>query len=121
MTRRSWAVPACLLLLTVYIGPAIGQEKEPAPPKKVELHQLANEELLKLAKDIYDKAHNDYLAQLRAVAAAEAFLEEATKAAEAASSMIKDGGGEKKGVMEAEKAVAAARARHEAMKQALKQ
>src|SRR5262245_25470458 len=49
----------------------------PGKTRKIDLHRLTNEELIKKATAIYDKASRDYLAQLRALALAEMLLKEA--------------------------------------------
>jgi small-conductance mechanosensitive channel len=59
--------------------PPADDKSRPAEPKKVELPRLTNEELLKQADGLYEKASWDYLAQLRALAAAEVLLEEVRK------------------------------------------
>jgi small-conductance mechanosensitive channel len=46
----------------------------PAEVKKIELHQLSNDELVKRVGAIWDKMSRDYLAQRRALATAEALL-----------------------------------------------
>src|SRR5205823_4098945 len=48
----------------------------PAEVKKIALHQLSNDELVKQAGAIWQKMSRDYLAQRRALATAEALLED---------------------------------------------
>jgi small-conductance mechanosensitive channel len=79
------ALPALLLLALPdparAAGPPPGPSGKPAETKKVELHKLSNEDLLKAAAATYDPAAQDHLAQLRAVAAAERMLKEVRQAA----------------------------------------
>jgi small-conductance mechanosensitive channel len=56
--------------------PPADDKPRPAETKKLELPRLTNEELLKQVDAILDKASRDYLACFRALAAAEARLEE---------------------------------------------
>src|SRR5262245_34758123 len=80
--------PVWALLLTAacVLSAARGQQGEPptaenkvkpAEAPRVELHRLPNDELLKQAGGIFDKASQDYLATARGLAAAEVLLDEA--------------------------------------------
>src|SRR5262245_35182741 len=60
-------------------------EAKPAETKRVELHRLTNEELLKQTLAIHEEASRDYLGQLRALASAEALLDEVRKQVEEAT------------------------------------
>jgi small-conductance mechanosensitive channel len=63
--------------------PPTDDKAKPVETNKVELHRLKNDDVLKQATGIYDKAAQDYLAAARALASAEILLEEATKQADA--------------------------------------
>src|SRR5262245_20539163 len=63
--------------------PTSHDKSKPVETNKVELHRLTNDDLLKQAQAIYDRASRDYLATARALAAAEILLEEATREADA--------------------------------------
>lgn len=85
----AWAgmLSITLVVLAVEPGrstqqPAGADSGKSAANKPTELHRLKNEDLLKQAVGIYDKAEQEYRAALRALAAAELLLEETTKAAE---------------------------------------
>ncbi len=52
---------------------------KPSQANQPELHRLKNDDLLKQAGEIYEKAADDYRAAARALAAAEVLFEEATK------------------------------------------
>src|SRR5262245_26810088 len=87
LRQPAWAV----LLAAAFVWAAgRGHSAEPpstgdkAKPAEVELHRLPNDDLLKRAGGIYDKAAQDYLAVARALAAAEVLLEEAAQQADAA-------------------------------------
>ena len=93
-SRHSWRPWRAWAALLPFVGLALLARGQPAdaPPadkaklieaKKVELPRLTNEELLKQAETIYAKASRDYLAQLRALATAEALLDEIRLQAEA--------------------------------------
>jgi hypothetical protein len=56
---------------------------KPAETNKIELHRLKNDDVLKQASAIYDKAAQDYLAASRALASAELLLEQAARQADA--------------------------------------
>jgi small-conductance mechanosensitive channel len=62
-------------------APTTDDKARPVETTKVELHRLKNDDVLKQAAAIYDKASQDYLAAARALAAAEILLEETTKPA----------------------------------------
>ncbi len=81
--RWRWLVLAAVWLTLLDRGWPADPRPAPAETKKVEIHRLTNEELLKQAAAIYEKASRDYLAQLRALASAEALLEEIRKQTEA--------------------------------------
>jgi small-conductance mechanosensitive channel len=57
-------------------GRPADDKARPEETKPVELYRLTNDELLKQADALYDKASRDYLAQLRGLASAEALLED---------------------------------------------
>jgi small-conductance mechanosensitive channel len=63
--------------------PPAESKPKPVETTKVELHRLKNDDVLKQAAAIYDKAAQDYLASARALAAAETLLEDAGKLADA--------------------------------------
>jgi hypothetical protein len=71
--------------LVVAVGRISADEqaaKPAAPPKPaVALHKLPNDDLLKQARGIYDKAAGDYRAQFRALAAAEQLFDEVAEPA----------------------------------------
>jgi small-conductance mechanosensitive channel len=87
LRRSAWAA---LLATVCFWAAGRGHAAEPpsagdkAKPAEVELHRLPNDDLLKRAGGIYDKAAQDYLAVARALALAEVLLEEATQQADAA-------------------------------------
>src|SRR5262249_56703849 len=75
------AGPLLLAAACVLAGeppPATDKGKQPQAAR-VELHRLDNDDLLKRATGIYDKAARDYLAVARALAAAELMVHEATQ------------------------------------------
>jgi small-conductance mechanosensitive channel len=63
--------------------PPVSDGPKPAEAIKVEVHRLKNDDLLKKAAGVYDKAAQDYLSAARALATAEILLEEAAKPADA--------------------------------------
>jgi small-conductance mechanosensitive channel len=62
--------------------PPTADKARPVEANKVELHRLKNDDMLKQAVGIYDKAAQDYLAAARAIATAEILLEEAGRPAD---------------------------------------
>jgi small-conductance mechanosensitive channel len=93
-----------------------------APMKKIELSLLSNEELLKQASAIYDKASRDYLAQRRILASAEARLDDVrTQTDEASQSTnVTPADSQKQGEKAAKKAVDEARAKQDKVRHTLK-
>src|SRR5262249_55786335 len=75
---------AALLMAVCWTHPSRGlpadqPAPEKAPPagvKKIELHQLSNDELVKQVGAIWEKMSRDYLTQRRALATAEALLDD---------------------------------------------
>src|SRR5262249_43727600 len=100
--------------------PPADDKARPAETKKVELPRLTNEELLKQADALYDKANRDYLAQLRALAAAEAMLDEARKQTDEVKTAPSSPGGQPAGEDGAKKAVDAAKTKQDAVRRKLK-
>src|SRR5215831_17102461 len=82
--RLTWLARAALLTAVGWPHPSRGlpadqPAPEKAPPagvKKIELHQLSNDELVKQVGAIWEKMSRDYLAQRRALATAEALLDD---------------------------------------------
>jgi small-conductance mechanosensitive channel len=82
--RLGWLARAVLVAWAVltFTGQANSAETpaqgklSPAPTKKIDLHHLTNEALVKNAAAIYDKASWDFLAQRRGLAFAEMLLQE---------------------------------------------
>jgi small-conductance mechanosensitive channel len=108
--------------------PSADDKAKPAETNKVELHRLKNDDLLKQAAGIYDKAAQDYLAAERALAGAEILLEEAGKPADAPAgadaAAPRTGGPAEKELTAEDKARAAedaAKAKLEAARRQLKQ
>src|SRR5262249_32712004 len=104
--------------------PAKGQAG-PAQTKKVELHRLTNEELLKKAAALYAGASRDYLAQRRAPAVAPALLPAGRKQTAPPDNpppppRAGPGAGPPAGEAAARKAVDAARARKDVVGRKLK-
>ncbi len=84
----AWAVILVIWILSAVIGrpaqpPPPGDTMKPMEMNKVELHRLKNEDLLKQASTIHEKAAQDYLAAARALASVELLLEEAARPADA--------------------------------------
>jgi small-conductance mechanosensitive channel len=81
------AVAACALAAGrgLPADPPADDKAKPVETKPVEFHRLTNDDLLKRAQGIHDKAVNDYRAAARALAAAEVLLEETDVPAEAKS------------------------------------
>src|SRR5438445_13720255 len=85
--RLTWLARAALLTATwlTHPGRSLPADKptpdkaRPAEVKKIELHQLTNEELVKQADAIWQKMTRDYLAQRRALATAKALLDDVRK------------------------------------------
>ena len=102
--------------------PSAGDTATSAAAKPVELQRLKNEELLKQAGGIWDKAVQEYRAAARALAAAELLLEEASKRADAvAEPKIPDPVDKKPTAEEKAQAVLdAAKSRQAAVRQKLK-
>jgi small-conductance mechanosensitive channel len=88
-----------------------------AETNKVELNRLSNEELLKQAGAIYEKASRDYLANLRGLATAEKLLEDVRKQTD---EVKESDAPQTSGDDPAMKAVEAARAKQDAAKRKLK-
>jgi small-conductance mechanosensitive channel len=130
--RLAWLARAALLV-AAYLGllgwadaggtPAADKAR-PAETKKVDLPRLANEDLLKQADAIYTAASRDYLALLRALAAAEARLDEVRaeiKALrDAATPAGEPGADQGDGEAAAKRAADAARAKQDAARRRLK-
>jgi small-conductance mechanosensitive channel len=121
-----FSFPGALLMVCLALPTASRSAEPPAPDKpapaetkKVELPRLTNEELLKQADAIYDKASRDYLAQLRALAAAEAMLDDARRQTDEVT-VPPPSGGPPAGEDAAKKAVEAARSRQDAVRRRLK-
>src|SRR5262245_13776287 len=128
-TSARWSavvlVAACLSHADrFFAGSPVDPKAKPPEAKKVELHRLTNEELLKQAAAIFDKASWDYLAQMRALASTEALLEEAREQAEALkpapAAPDKPPAMEVSGEEAARKAVEAAKAKQDLAKRKLK-
>jgi small-conductance mechanosensitive channel len=104
--------------------PPAADKGKPAETKKVELHRLTNEELLKQAEAIYQAAARDYLAQTRALAMAEMLLDEVRKQLTgtkgAAPAETKQSAGQPAGEEAAKKAVEVAKARQADSRRTLK-
>src|SRR5205085_11376057 len=121
--QLTWLARAALLTATWLTHPGRGlpadkpapDKARPAEVKKIELHQLTNDELGKQAGAIWEKVSRDYLAQRRALATARALLDDVRKQSAVA-----------KGVALApaddpvKKAVEAARAKQEVVTRRLK-
>src|SRR5262245_8754025 len=83
----NWMARAALLTVVGWPNPShIVRADQPAPEKtppagvkKIELHQLSNDELVKQVGAIWEKMSRDYLAQRRALATAEELLDEVRK------------------------------------------
>jgi small-conductance mechanosensitive channel len=94
----------------------------PGKTRKIDLHRLTNEELIKKATAIYDKASRDFLAQLRALAFAEMLLKEVqnqTGEVKASASATQRRAGQTPEEDAAKKAVDAARTRKDAAQRTL--
>src|SRR4051812_34489673 len=63
--------------------PPAGDTIKPMEMNKAELHRLKNEDLLKQASTIHEKAAQDYLAAARALASVELLLDEVARPADA--------------------------------------
>src|SRR5262245_35601248 len=82
--RLTWLGRAALLTAVCWIHPSRGLPADPPAPekapsagvKKIELHQLSNDELVKQVGAIWEKMSRDYLAQRRALVTAEALLDD---------------------------------------------
>src|SRR5262252_9216290 len=82
--RLTWLTHAALLTALCWAHPSRGfPADQPAPDKapsagvkKIELHQLSNDELVKQVSAIWEKMSRDYLAQRRALVTAEALLDD---------------------------------------------
>src|SRR5262245_44366335 len=80
----TWLARAALLTAVCWAHPSRGlpaeqpapEKARPAEVKKIELPLLSNDELVKRAGAIWEKTSRDYLAQRRALATAEAQLED---------------------------------------------
>ncbi|MCC6420461.1 MAG: mechanosensitive ion channel [Gemmataceae bacterium] len=127
--RRAWLARAALLTAVVgFFSP--GDARPDAPreadksrlpeAKKVELHRLTNEELLKQVDARYSAASLDYLAQFRALATAEALFEEVRGQTDAVKDAPPPGADRPPGEDAAKKAVDAARARQDVVRRRLK-
>jgi hypothetical protein len=96
----------------------------PAQATKVEIYRLTNEALRKEADAIYERTSQDYLAQLRALAAAEVLLAEVRRQIDLAQAQPAATGDPAAAVPSGEgsakKAVDAAKAKHDAVKRTLK-
>ena len=121
LSRAALLIVVCLTL-SVRGRPAdapADEKTRPMETKKVELSQLANEELLKHAEAIYEKASRDYLARQRALATAEALLDEVRKQTDAVKGP-RPADDRPPGEDAAQKAVDAARAKQEVVRRKLK-
>src|SRR5215470_2192782 len=82
--RLTWLARAALLTAVCWTHPSRGfPADQPVPDKapsagvkKIEFHQLSNDELVKQVGAIWEKMSRDYLAQRRALATAEALLDD---------------------------------------------
>src|SRR5262245_5671706 len=83
--RLTWLARTALLMAVCWTHPSRGfpadqpapDKAPPAGVKKIELHQLSNDELVKQVTTMWEKMSRDYLAQRRALATAEALLDDA--------------------------------------------
>lgn len=81
--RRAARAVGLLVLVALLADGAHPQPVEKLEPRKVDLHKVANDELLKLGQLALDKGSAAYLAQRRELAAVELALERARKQAAA--------------------------------------
>src|SRR5262245_27922790 len=82
--RLTWLALAAVLTAACWTHPSRGlpadqpvpDKAPPAGVKKIELPRLSNDELVKQVGAIWEKMSRDYLAQRRALATAEALLDD---------------------------------------------
>src|SRR5262245_49739690 len=121
--RLTWLALAALLTAVCWAHPGRGlAAQQPAPDKarpeemkKPELYQLTNDELVKQAGALWEKMSRDYLAQRRALATAEALLDDVRRQTELVKSVAPAPADDP-----IKKAVDAARAKQDAANRKLK-